>query len=142
MIISALLSSALAYVLWGFAHNLPLVFVFVVVFGGIVGPTSHNLAFSFSCITQSGGFSSIWQPAAMEIYSCDRISHSAGFSLIETIRRFTTFLALLVLRDCKGLLGRVWTVHRRIAASRSRQHDRGGPPRARGGWLGGIWIYV
>lgn len=38
MITSALLSSALAYVLWGFAHNLPLVFVFVVVFGGIVGP--------------------------------------------------------------------------------------------------------
>jgi hypothetical protein len=37
MILSALLSSALAYVLWGFAHNLALVFVFVVVFGSIVG---------------------------------------------------------------------------------------------------------
>ncbi|KAI0249409.1 major facilitator superfamily domain-containing protein [Lactifluus subvellereus] len=64
MISSALISSALAYVLWGFAHNLPLVFIFVVVFGSI-----------------SGGFSSIWQPAAAEIYSSQPFSPFSFFAI-------------------------------------------------------------
>ncbi len=37
VVLSASLSSTLVYVLWGFVHNLALVFVFVVLFESIVG---------------------------------------------------------------------------------------------------------
>ncbi|KDQ20062.1 hypothetical protein BOTBODRAFT_101786 [Botryobasidium botryosum FD-172 SS1] len=50
MIFSGVGSALSAYLLWGFAHTLSLIFVFVVIFGGL-----------------SGGFSSIWPPASAEI---------------------------------------------------------------------------
>ncbi|KAI0042829.1 MFS general substrate transporter, partial [Auriscalpium vulgare] len=52
MLFSSVLSSILAYALWGFAHSLTLIFVFVIMFG-IIG----------------GGFSAIWTPAASEIHT-------------------------------------------------------------------------
>ncbi|KAI0042845.1 MFS general substrate transporter [Auriscalpium vulgare] len=52
MLFSAILSCVMAYALWGFAHSLALVFVFVVMFGMI-----------------SGGFSAIWTPAAAEVHA-------------------------------------------------------------------------
>lgn len=39
MVFSGILSSILAYALWGFAHELSTVFVFVVSFASIVSPS-------------------------------------------------------------------------------------------------------
>ncbi|KAF8310199.1 MFS general substrate transporter [Clavulina sp. PMI_390] len=50
MIFSGLLSSILAWGLWGFAHSLSTVYVFIVAFASI-----------------SGGFSSIWPPASSTV---------------------------------------------------------------------------
>ena len=37
MLISSILSAIFAFVLWGFAHSMALIYVFAVLFGGIVG---------------------------------------------------------------------------------------------------------
>ncbi|KAG8782229.1 hypothetical protein FRC12_021053, partial [Ceratobasidium sp. 428] len=54
IILSGTGASLSAYLLWGFAHNLALIFVFVVVFGSL-----------------SGGFSSIWPAACNDIVGPD-----------------------------------------------------------------------
>ncbi|KAI0260582.1 major facilitator superfamily domain-containing protein [Gloeopeniophorella convolvens] len=77
MILSGLVSSVLAYVLWGFAHNLALVFVFVVLFGSI-----------------SGGFSSVWPPAAAEINSAQPFSPFMFFAIARGLAAvFGPFIA-------------------------------------------------
>lgn len=50
MVLSGVGAALSAYLLWGFAHTLSLIFVFVVVFGGL-----------------SGGFTSIWPSASSDI---------------------------------------------------------------------------
>ncbi|KAI0033582.1 major facilitator superfamily domain-containing protein [Vararia minispora EC-137] len=57
MIGSGLSAAVIAFGLWGFAHNLTRVYVFAVVFGGI-----------------SGGFSSVWPPAAADLYAAQSFS--------------------------------------------------------------------
>ncbi|KAG8782811.1 hypothetical protein FRC12_020383 [Ceratobasidium sp. 428] len=54
IILSGVGASLSAYLLWGFAHNLGLIFAFVVVFGSL-----------------SGGFSSIWPAACSDIVGPD-----------------------------------------------------------------------
>ncbi|CUA73150.1 hypothetical protein RSOLAG22IIIB_10590 [Rhizoctonia solani] len=54
IIVSSTGASLSAYLLWGFAHNLAVIFAFVVVFG-----------------TLSGGFSSIWPTASVDIVGPD-----------------------------------------------------------------------
>ncbi|CAK5269846.1 unnamed protein product [Mycena citricolor] len=52
MLGSSVVSTVLAFVLWGYAHNLGLLFLFAILFGGV-----------------SGGFSSIWPPAAKDVFA-------------------------------------------------------------------------
>ncbi|KAI0059154.1 MFS general substrate transporter [Artomyces pyxidatus] len=77
MFMSGLLSSVLAYALWGFAHNLALVYVFVVIFGTI-----------------SGGFSSVWPPAAAELYAAHPFTPFAFFAVCKGLAAvFGPFIA-------------------------------------------------
>ncbi|KAI0048508.1 MFS general substrate transporter [Auriscalpium vulgare] len=77
MFSSAILSSILAYALWGFAHSLALVYVFVVIFGTI-----------------SGGFSSVWPPAAAEVHRSQPFSPFAFFAIAKGLAAvFGPFIA-------------------------------------------------
>ncbi|KAI0321544.1 MFS general substrate transporter [Amylostereum chailletii] len=66
MVLSGTIAAVLAYALWGFAHTLALVYVFAVLFGGI-----------------SGGFSSIWPPAAAEVYGAQPFSPFLFFAIAK-----------------------------------------------------------
>ncbi|KAI0045443.1 MFS general substrate transporter [Auriscalpium vulgare] len=77
MLSSAILSSILAYALWGFAHSLALVYVFVVIFGTI-----------------SGGFSAICPPAAAEVHGSQPFSPFAFFGIAKGLAAvFGPFIA-------------------------------------------------
>ncbi|CAK5280457.1 unnamed protein product [Mycena citricolor] len=52
MLGSSLVAAGLAFLLWGYAHSLSLIVLFSVLFGAV-----------------SGGFSSVWPPAAKEVYA-------------------------------------------------------------------------
>lgn len=64
MIISGAGAALSAYLLWGFAHSLGLIFAFVVVFGSL-----------------SGGYSSVWPAASVEVAGADQsaVSNIFGF---------------------------------------------------------------
>ncbi|KZV70087.1 MFS general substrate transporter [Peniophora sp. CONT] len=72
MIVSSMLSAILAFVLWGFAHSLALMYVFAVLFGAI-----------------SGGFSSTWLPAAAELFSAQSTPVFMSFSCAKGLAAIT-----------------------------------------------------
>ncbi|VDB93434.1 unnamed protein product [Peniophora sp. CBMAI 1063] len=72
MIGSAVLSSVFAFVLWGFARSLVLIYVFAVMFGSI-----------------SGGFSSIFPPAAADVSSTQAIAPFMLFACAKGLAAIT-----------------------------------------------------
>ncbi|VDB83130.1 unnamed protein product [Peniophora sp. CBMAI 1063] len=72
MIVSSILSAIFAFVLWGFSHSAVLMYVFAVLFGGI-----------------SGGFSSVWPPAAADIFSAQATSPFLMFSTAKGLAAIT-----------------------------------------------------
>ncbi|KAI0042846.1 MFS general substrate transporter [Auriscalpium vulgare] len=83
MLFSATLSSILAYAMWGFAHSLALLFVFVVMFGMI-----------------SGGFTSIWTPAAAEVHASQPFSPYAFLCAAKGLAAvFGPFIAAVLHHD-------------------------------------------
>jgi hypothetical protein len=84
MLSSALASAVLAFALWGFASNIPTVFAFAVIFGGIVRALRGASAADLIVCAQSGGFSSSWPAAATDIAGAQ--SRQLSFELSKAER--------------------------------------------------------
>lgn len=88
MIASGTGAALSAYLLWGFAHSLGLIFAFVVVFGSLVRilPTYFHLCSEHTGILQSGGFSSVWPAACSEIAGPEQGSVSNIFGCLGMVK--------------------------------------------------------
>ncbi|KAI0046480.1 MFS general substrate transporter [Auriscalpium vulgare] len=88
MLFSGMLSSILVFALWGFAHSLALIFVFVTLFGII-----------------SGGFSAIWTPAAAEVHAIQPFTPFAFFCAAKGLAAvFGPFIAAALHHDCNDCI--------------------------------------
>lgn len=89
MIASGTGAALSAYLLWGFAHSLGLIFAFVVVFGSLVRillTYSHVSCSEYTVNWQSGGFSSVWPAACSEIAGPEQGSVSNIFGCLGMVK--------------------------------------------------------
>lgn len=79
MIVSGTGAALSAYLLWGFAHSLGLVFAFAVIFGSL-----------------SGGYSSVWPAASVEVAGADQSAVSNIFGFFSMTKGVAAIIGPLI----------------------------------------------